>query len=274
MWAIISGRKRANQNAPGEPVQVFGSNKVELAWTIIPTIIVIVLALVTVRVIRDVDLTEPPPGALRVQVIGHQWWWEYRYPDSGVVTANELMIPVGRPIWLEVESADVIHSWWVPRLAGKRDVIPGYPTAFWFSSDEQGTFLGQCAEYCGTMHAGMLLRVEAVSASAFDAWIGQQQATPAAPQSQLAQEGHLVFQALSCSNCHSIKGTSDGLFGPDLTHLASRKTIGSGIVQLDEATLRLWISDPQVLKPGCNMPSLNLDPKQLSALVAYLWELH
>lgn len=274
--AVRSGRRNraaAAVEAGAEPTQVYGSNQVELAWTIVPAMIVFLLTLVTIRVVRDIDLTEMPEGALRVQVIGHQWWWEYRYPDLGVVVANELVVPAGRDVWLEVESADVAHSWWVPRLAGKRDVIPNYRSNTWFRADSEGTFLGQCAEYCGTQHAGMLLRVDAVSPAAFERWIGAQRAPAASPSVALAQEGRAIFESMACANCHTIGGVSDGEFGPDLTHLASRATIGSGIAPLTEDSLRRWIDDPDALKPGCNMPSLDLTPDELTAVVAYLMEL-
>ncbi len=271
--AIAKGRRPTGLAAGTEPTQVFGSNQVELAWTVVPTVIVFLLTLVTVRVIRDVDLVDMPDGALRVQVIGHQWWWEYRYPDLGVRTANELVVPVGRPVWLEVESADVAHSWWVPRLAGKRDVIPNYQTNTWFQADAAGTYLGQCAEYCGTEHAGMLLRVDAVDADAFEAWSSAQRSTAAEPASAVAMRGRAIFESLACATCHTVSGVSDGLFGPDLSHVASRATLGSGVIEFSEDNLRRWIDNPQAIKPGCNMPSLNLTPDDLTAVVAYLMEL-
>lgn len=276
--AVRSGRRARAERAVGnttgsEPTQVYGSNQVELAWTIVPAMIVFLLTLVTIRVVRDVDLTEMPEGALRVQVIGHQWWWEYRYPELGVITANELVVPAGRDVWLEVESADVIHSWWVPRLAGKRDVIPNYRSNTWFRADAEGTYLGQCAEYCGTQHAGMLLRVDAVSVATFDAWVKDQSAPALEPGTALASEGRAVFESMACASCHRIGGISDGEFGPDLTHLASRATIGSGVAPFTEDNLRRWISNPDDLKPGCNMPSLDLTPDELTAVVAYLMEL-
>ncbi|MDA1105149.1 MAG: cytochrome c oxidase subunit II [Planctomycetota bacterium] len=268
--AIVKGRRPAGLSPGAEPTQVFGSNQVELAWTVVPTVIVFLLTLVTVRVIRDVDLTEMPDGALRVQVIGHQWWWEYRYPELGIVTANELVVPVGRKIWLELESADVSHSWWVPRLAGKRDVIPNYQTNTWFQADATGTYLGQCAEYCGTAHAGMLLRVDAIDAAAFEAWSTAQRSTAADPSSAVAMRGRAVFESLACASCHTVSGVSDGLFGPDLSHVASRATLGSGAIDFSEDNVRRWIDNPQAIKPGCNMPSLGLTPDELTAVVAYL----
>ncbi len=270
IWSIVRFRKRAHET--GEPVQVFGSNPVELAWTIIPCIIVFVLGLATLRTIREVQLESPPAGALEVDVIGHQWWWEYRMPgtvaDSTLVTANELIVPVGRPVWLNLQSADVIHSWWVPRLAGKTDVIPNHVNHLWFQAETVGTYLGQCAEYCGNQHANMLLRVRVVTTEEFDAWRTAQM-QPAVVDESVA-EGRACFLQFACMNCHTIDGISSGSFGPNLTHLMSRETIGAGVVPLNPTTLRAWIDDPQNLKVGCNMPSLKLDAAQLDSVVAYL----
>ena len=269
IWSIIRFRKRKVD--AGEPLQVFGSNPVELAWTIIPCIIVLVLTLATVRTIREVELESAPAGALEVDVIGHQWWWEYRLPaPSGaiVVTANELIVPVGRPIWLSLRSADVIHSWWVPRLAGKTDVIPNHLNHTWFQAEAEGTYLGQCAEYCGNQHANMLLRVRVVSVEAFEMWCAAQLAPQVADASGV--DGRALFLELACMNCHAIDGVSKGAFGPNLTHLMSRETIGAGAAPLNPQTLRAWIDDPQSIKEGCNMPSLKLEASQLDAVVAYL----
>lgn len=274
--AVVRFRRRKREAALAgepEPTQLYGSNPIELAWTVVPLLIVFVLGLVTIRTIREVQLTEPPEGALRVQVIGHQWWWEYRFPDElgngrEVVTANELVVPVGRPVWLELESADVIHSWWVPRLAGKTDCIPGRTNVTWFKARRPGLYLGQCAEYCGTQHANMLLRVTAVEPDAFREWL-EHQASPAVVDPAV-DEGRRLFAGFACLNCHAIDGVSAGMFGPNLTHLASRETIGSGILPLTRDTLRAWIDDPQKLKIGCNMPSLKLDDRELDLITDYL----
>ena len=268
LWTIIRYRSRGPAQGQPEPAQVYGSGPIELAWTVVPCVIVFVLTLATIRSIRELAPDEAPPGSLKVSVIGHQWWWEYRYEESGVVTANELVVPVGRSIWLTLESADVIHSWWVPRLAGKIDVVPNWKNTLWFNTELQGTYLGQCAEYCGTQHANMYLRVDIVSPEEFERWVVAQRAEPAANPQMAA--GHDIFLANACANCHSVAGMSDGRFGPDLTHLMSRATIGSGIALLDADTLRAWVKDPQTLKPGCNMPSLQLDEGELDALVAWL----
>jgi cytochrome c oxidase subunit 2 len=271
VYSIVRFRRR--ESDLGEPVQLFGSNPIELAWTVVPTLIVFTLALVTIRVIRDIDRTTPPEGAMHVTAIGHQWWWEYRYahpddPAGQVVVANEMHVPLGVPVWLRLESADVIHSWWVPALAGKTDLMPNQTNHLWFRADDPGVYLGQCAEYCGNQHAGMLLRVVAQPEAEYRAWLAAQ-AAPAVRDAKVAA-GRAIFQALACSTCHAVQGVSDGAFAPDLTHLMSRSTIASGMAELDRDTLRAWIDDPQVLKPGCNMPSLKLSPGELDAVTDYL----
>lgn len=275
--AIVRGvraRKAAEAaGEKGEPVQLHGSVPVEVAWTVIPVIIVFVLTLVTIRTIRDIDLVEAPEDAIEIVAIGHQWWWEFRYPgpDGEVVTANEMHVPANRPVWLRLESADVIHSFWVPRLAGKKDLVPAWTNHLWFTAERPGLYLGQCAEYCGTQHAHMLLRVYAHPQDEFDAWLDRQRRP--AVEDPSVEAGRRVFVEYACMNCHTIDGTSDGMFGPNLTHLASRDTIGSGFITLDRENLRAWIDDPQRLKPGCNMPALKLDPEELDLVVDYLMTL-
>ncbi len=277
--AIVRGVRadrvaKASSQPVGEPVQVYGSLPIEVAWTVIPIIIVFVLTMVTIRTIREIDLTQPPPGAMAVTAIGHQWWWEFRYAAADgatVITANELHIPAGRPIWLRLESADVIHSFWVPRLSGKLDVIPAKTNELWIEADSPGLFLGQCAEYCGTQHAHMLIRVYAEPQPVFDAWLAAQASPPIA--SPVVAEGRSTFTEYACMNCHTIGGTSAGMFGPNLSHLASRDTIGSGYIPLTRANLKQWINDPNSLKPGCNMPSLQLEEAQVDGLVEYLMTL-
>ncbi|MSR40591.1 MAG: cytochrome c oxidase subunit II [Phycisphaerales bacterium] len=277
--AIVRGVRaaraaRITPSATAEPVQVYGSLPIEVAWTVIPVIVVFVLTMVTIRTIRDIDLTKPPEGSLAVTAIGHQWWWEFRYtaPDgSSIITANEMHIPSGRPIWVRLESADVIHSFWVPRLAGKLDVIPATTNELWLEADVPGVYLGQCAEYCGTQHAHMLIRVYAQEQAQFDAWLAAQ-ALPAIEDISVAV-GRQTFTNLACMNCHTIDGTSEGMFGPNLSHIASRDTIGSGYILQNRENLRAWIKDPNSLKPGCNMPSLQLSDTQVDGIVEYLMTL-
>jgi cytochrome c oxidase subunit 2 len=216
-------------------------------------------------------------------VIGHQWWWEYIYEkydgqDLGFVTANELHIPAGeggvpRPVYLTLKSADVCHSFWVPRLAGKTDLIPGRTNSLWFQTSQQGLFLGQCAEYCGTQHAHMLLRVNVDSPADFRRWLDNQQ-KPAVDEAT-ARAGRDVFLAQSCVNCHRVRGTSArGTYAPDLTHLMSRQTLAAGMVPNTRDQLRSWVTDPQQTKSGCLMPAFGLGGSQVDLLVSYLMTLN
>jgi cytochrome c oxidase subunit 2 len=266
-YAVVKFRKRADDDGR-EPAQVYGSNQVEIAWTVIPVLIVVVLFMATARVIASVQRTVPD-NALQVVVVGHQFWWEYRYPGLKVVTANELHVPVGSPTTLKLLSADTDHSFWVPRLAGKTDLIPNRANSMWIDPQEAGLYLGQCAQYCGTQHAKMLLRVYVQSRDDFDRWI-QQQSRPA-QLSDSVSEGRHIFEATACVNCHAVAGTSaDGRFGPDLTHLMTRDTIAAGIAVNDHENLRRWIRDPSAVKPGALMPAMGLNEHDLDAVTAYL----
>ncbi len=267
-YCIVRFRRRPGDD-DREPPQIYGSNQIELAWTVIPLLIVFVLFLVTTRTLIAVERAAQPADALQVRVIGHQWWWEFRYPGGDVVTANELHVPVGRPTVLTLESADVVHSFWVPQLNGKTDVIPNRVNRMWIAPREAGRYLGQCAEYCGTQHARMLLSVIAHPTAEFDAWLAAQR-QPAAVD-PAAQAGRDLFQSVACINCHRIGGTvADGVFGPDLTHLMSRATIAAGAAPNTPAALRDWITDPDRIKPGALMPAMQLADREVELLVAYL----
>ncbi|HJZ72040.1 MAG TPA: cytochrome c oxidase subunit II [Vicinamibacterales bacterium] len=270
VYTIVRFR-RPSADVDREPPQVYGSNQIEIAWTVIPVLIVIVLTMATARVITEVQDKRPDPGALAVTVVGHQWWWEIRYPLLGVVTANELHVPVSdaahpRATFLRLESADVAHSFWVPQLAGKTDLIPNHPNTMWIEPTVEGTFLGNCAEFCGLQHANMLLRVVVQSPEEFAAWVEQQRAAPAH-----GHDGERVFLSLSCVNCHAVAGTAAaGTFGPDLSHVMSRDTLGAGLIPNTTANLRRWIRDPQVMKPGNLMPNMQLSDRELDQVHGYL----
>ena len=272
-YAVFKFRRRRDDDG-SEPPQVYGSHRVELAWTIIPILIVLVLFLASVRVMTTLQDAALQPGTIEVVAVGRQFWWEYRYPKLGIVTANELHVPVSdparpTPTRLTLLSADTNHSFWVPRLGGKTDLIPNRVNQMWIDPQETGVFLGQCAQYCGTQHAKMLLRVYVDSQSDFDAWV-QQQRQPAVDSPEAA-EGKRVFQSTACVNCHAVSGTiGTGEYGPDLTHLMSRDTIASGILPNTAENLRAWIKEPEVLKPGSRMPAMKLSDKDLDALTAYL----
>ena len=273
VYVIVAFRKRANDDG-SEPAQVYGSNQVEIAWTVIPILIVFALFLASARVITGVQHADRPASAVDVIAIGHQFWWEYRYPALGVVTANELHIPVSdparpTPTFITLLSADTDHSFWIPRLGGKTDLIPNRLNSTWIDPSEAGLYLGQCAQYCGTQHAKMLLRVYVDSKDGFDAWVRQQR-QPAREQAGVA-EGRRVFQSTACINCHAVSGAAaTGQFGPDLTHLMSRDTIASGIAPNTVENLRAWIRDPESLKPGSRMPSMQLTDRELDSVTAYL----
>jgi len=271
--AILKFR-RTELNAVREPPQVYGSTQIELAWTIVPVLIVLVLFLASARVIHGIQDAPEPPGAVDVTVVGHQFWWEFRYPGLGIVTANELHIPVSdplrpRPTFLKLLSADTDHSFWIPELGGKTDLIPNRVNRMWLDPQRTGVFLGQCAQYCGTQHGKMLLRVVVDSPEGFEAWArGQQQ--PAMRDEQTAA-GRRVFETTACINCHAVRGTAaNGRFGPDLTHLMSRSTIASGAAWNTDESLRRWIEDPEAIKPGSLMPAMKLADADLNALVAYM----
>ena len=211
--------------------------------------------------------TPQPEPAFDVDVLGHQFWWEIRYPDQQLLTANELHVPVGQTVRLRLSSADVIHSFWVPQLSGKTDLIPGKSNVTWLRADQPGTYRGQCAEYCGTQHAHMLLRVVVHSVPEFEQWLAEQRA----PVPGGMSPGRQAFQSAACINCHRVGGTvADGVFGPDLTHLMSRATIGAGVAANTPETLRAWVTNPDQLKPGVLMPAMKLDDQAVADIVAYL----
>jgi cytochrome c oxidase subunit 2 len=274
VYALV--RFRSQNSSRTEPAQIYGSTQVELAWTVIPVLIVVALFLAATRVILAVQNAPHPRNALEVTVIGHQYWWEYRYPGLNIVTANELHVPISdpahpTPTFLKLLSADTDHSFWVPRLGGKTDLIPNHPNHMWIDPHETGLFLGQCAQYCGTQHAKMLLRVYVQSREEFDRWVHEQQQTPQAG----ASVGERVFRSTACVNCHTVLGTpAKGKFGPDLTHLMTRDTIAAGAAPNTPERLRLWIKNPDAIKPGSKMPAMGLDDHDLDTVTAYLETLH
>jgi cytochrome c oxidase subunit 2 len=272
-YVVVKFRSRAADTAR-EPAQVYGSTQIELAWTIIPILIVVVLFLATARVIHAIQDAPKPAEAVEVTAIGHQFWWEFRYPGLGVVTANELHVPVSdpshpTPTFLKLLSADTDHSFWIPQLAGKTDLIPNRVNETWLDPHESGLFLGQCAQYCGTQHAKMLLRVYVDSPEDFKVWARGQQQPANVGEKEAA--GKRVFERTACLNCHAINGTNGtGRFGPDLTHLMSRNTIAAGAALNTHENLRLWIQNPDAIKPGSLMPAMKLSDAELDALVRYL----
>jgi len=277
VYTLVRFRKQ-NDADTHEPPQIYGSSQVELAWTVIPIVITVVLIVITARTIGQIQNAKMPDNALQVRVVGHQFWWEVHYDGLGIITANEIHVPLSprdapRPTHLTLQSADVIHIFWVPQLAGQTSLVPNRTNHTWIDPHETGTYLGNCAQYCGTQHANMLLRVIVQTPEDFAKWVAEQKLPPA-PASSLSGEaakGHDLFMANSCVSCHKIQGTvADGVFGPDLTHLMSRQTLGSGAAPLNQATLHAWITDPQNLKIGCLMPNMQLLPHEIDAITAYL----
>jgi cytochrome c oxidase subunit 2 len=270
IWAAIYYRRR-----PGDrlPPQIHGNTIIEVLWTTGPVIIVGYILFVTLPVIFK-SQAPAPAGSLNVEVVGHQFWWEFRYPEANVVTSNELHLPVGRTASLILLSDDVIHSFWIPALGGKRDAFPGHTNYIWMTPNSTGNFPGQCYQLCGYSHGNMRERAIIQSPADFQAWLTAQQAPAVQPKDPAAVEGAQVFQARGCSACHAISGTpAQGKVGPNLTHIASRTTIAGSIFDNTSQNLRTWLKDPPAAKPGSLMPNLGLNDRELDVLVAYLQSL-
>ncbi len=270
--ALIRFRHREGRPAP-KPTH--GHTVLEVAWTLAPAVILVFVAVPTVRTIFA-TAGEAAPDALKVEVIGHQWWWEYKYPDLGIVTANEMHLPVGTPVEVSITSADVIHSFWAPALGGKRDAIPGHVNRIAFRAEAAGDYAGQCAEFCGASHANMRLRVLVEPDAAFQGWVETERAGPAVPaKGSLAERGKAVFSRNACLGCHTIQGVSPGIIGPNLTHVGSRTTLAGGMFPNDSAHLASWIADAPSLKPGSLMTRMKppLTDADIAAVIAYLQSL-
>jgi len=272
IFAII--RYRARPGGP-EAAQFHGNALVEVIWTIIPATILLFIAVPTVRTIFRT--AEAPVGnPLVVEVIGHQWWWEFRYPQFGITTASEMVVPVGRAVDLRMRTADVLHSFWVPQLAAKRDVFHGRDNRLWFTAEEPGVYPGQCAEFCGIQHGRMAHRVIATEPADFDAWVARMSAStaPAAVPAgdSLALAGQALFAARACMGCHALQAMNapPGLIGPNLANIGARTTIAAGSLPNTDANLARWIRNPQEYKQGVQMPNLGLSEADINALVAYL----
>ncbi|MGE3833395.1 MAG: cytochrome c oxidase subunit II [Acidimicrobiia bacterium] len=242
-----------------------------VGWgAVAPAVVLVGVLVVTVVSMRALP-AEAPPGALRVEVVGHQWWYEIRYPEEGVVTANELHLPVGRPIELELSSDDVIHSFWVPGLAGKLDMLPDRTNTLVLQADELGEHRTQCAEFCGLQHARMRLLTIVETDEDFEAWLDANGERAGEVSTPAARRGREVFGDAGCASCHTVQGTDfAGADGPDLTHLASRATIGAVTLERTRSNLRGWIADPHTFKDGVLMPATELSGEEMDALLAYL----
>lgn len=258
-----------------QALQTHGNSRLEILWTFIPVVIVVIMAVPTFNAIVEIR-GDAPDDALEVIAIGHQWWFEFQYPELGVITANELHLPVDRPVRVILQSNDVIHSFWAPRLMGKIDMVPGHTNDLWFTPHEVGEFRGQCAEFCGLSHANMRFRVYVQSTGDFDTWVAAHQAghEPPAEDDPIAA-GLQQFTMSGCVGCHTVEGnpTAAGRVGPDLTLFGTRQTLASGMALNTEENLRRWLSDPPAMKPGSRMPNLNLTDEQIDRLVGYLYSL-
>jgi cytochrome c oxidase subunit 2 len=258
--AVVRFRDRPGR---AEPAQGPGPPRAEMAWVVGAGILLLAIFVPTVITMRIVD----PPAGRRIPdlvVTGHQWWWEVSYPGQGIVTANEIHIPTDRLMLVHLISADVIHDFWIPQLARKMDLTPGYPTDIWLQADRPGVYLGACAEFCGAQHAWMRIRVIAEPAAVFAAWVQQQRQPPPPPQGPEAAVGVQLYQEDTCGRCH---GTG---IGPDLSHVASRQTLAAGLLENTPADLARWLADPQAVKSGSLMPNFHLSGADVRALVAYL----
>jgi cytochrome c oxidase subunit 2 len=261
------------RDRPGaaEATQTFGWNTIEVIWTLIPAGILVVFAFFMVSADHAADPPIPAGRKPDLQVIGHQWWWEINYLASGAVAANEVHIPIGKPILIELKSADVIHDFWAPQLGRKIDAVPGHPNTLWIEADQPGTYMGECAEFCGVEHAWMRFRVIAQNAADFDAWQRAQLAVPAPPTTPDALAGARLFTDKTCVNCHAIAGTAGNqTVGPDLTHLGSRQMLAGEAAPNNPDELFRWLKQPDVIKPQSHMPNFNLSDDEAHQLVAYL----
>ena len=268
---LVSYATHKFREEPGEPTPkpVYGNVKLEIAYTVS---FIVILGVISVFSIRAMQSSDPPTDkADNLLIVAHQWWWEIRYPPTGIVTANEIHIPVNQAQQVGLRSADVIHDFWVPELGRKMDIFPGFWNRTWFGADTPGTYEGRCAEFCGQEHAWMRIRVIAQTPGDFARWEQAQLVMPPTPSNGEAAQGAQYFQQLSCASCHTIRGTpAHARIGPDLTHVASREMIAAGRLDNTPANLAQWLHEPNVVKPGCKMPNLQLPQRQQDALVAYL----
>ena len=281
LFAVLRFKRRTGVDRPVK--QVHGNTSLEIVWTIIPAVLLAALAVPTIATLFELRAEpEPEENALQIEVTGHQWWWEFYYPEYGFSTANEMHIPAGRPVYLTMTSADVIHSFWVPQLNGKRDAVPGRITNLTLEADEPGVFLGQCTEFCGLAHADMRHRVFAESEEEFQAWATSEMQPAVLPTEGLAGAGLETFE-IRCASCHTVRGSSAAAeLAPDLTHFASRTTFGGATIANTQQHLREWLQDPSALKPMrpelndlsagrvLGMPNLGLTEQQIDELVAFL----
>ncbi len=277
--ALVRFRRKPND---ADPVQITGNTRLEIAWTVAPAAILVVLLVLTLSTM--VSVSEPKETTMNITAAGKLWWWEFDYQGMNVTTGNEMHIPVGEAVHIDLASDNVLHAFWVPNLSGKRELIPGHNNTLWLKADTAGTYRGECAEFCGVEHANMNFIVVAESRPEFDAWIKRQQ-TPATPvttgnvsaeQRALIDQGQQTITKQACAGCHVIAGLNQpysvvqGKIGPNLTHVGSRAYIAAGTLENTPENLARWLRNPQEVKPGNKMPNLNLDETTIKQIVAYL----
>jgi cytochrome c oxidase subunit II len=266
---IVGGLRERNHDE--EPPQTHGNLKLELAWTIIPLIILAILLVPTLAAIYRLDGFAAPEESIEVNIVGKQFWWEMTYVDSGIITANEVVAPVGTPIRLNLASSDVMHSFWIPQVAGKTDLIPGNQRALWFTPEREGVFYGQCAELCGDSHANMRLRLVVLSPENYQTWLAAAQTPAEAPQAELAVAGSQLFVTKGCINCHAVQGVNTyNRAGPDLSHIGSRTSIAAGVLPNTRENMVKWLRFTDTVKPGVLMPNLGLSEEEADSIAAYL----
>ncbi|HZR04411.1 MAG TPA: cytochrome c oxidase subunit II [Candidatus Udaeobacter sp.] len=278
--AILRNRNRATDETGMELIAEPKQASERRATHVVSTLVIVTVLILFALLIADfftgnAIYATPDPNALSIKITGHQWWWEVEYqdpqPSEVMTTANEIHVPVGKPVKLELQSTDVIHSFWVPNINGKKDLVPGHPTTTWFTGNRAGEFRGQCAEYCGEQHAHMRMVFVAQSRDAFGDWLKAQKKSAAEPRTESQRRGREVFLAAQCVMCHTIQGTNArARLGPDLTHIGSRIMIGAGEFPNTRGYLAGWISNASALKPGARMPPNQLSSDDLNALLDYL----
>ena len=277
LWAFARGAKRARANDDAPILEPSGEPRLTRAVTASTVVSLLLLAILLIAsVATGRSLSEfAPPKPLRVKITAYQWWWKIEYPgnhpDEQVVTANELHVPAGRPVELELKSGDVIHSFWLPNLDGKHDLIPSQPKKVLFEAERLGTYAGRCAEFCGYQHAHMDILLVAQTPSEFEAWLAGQRQPAAEPQTDRERRGREIMEQSACALCHTVSGTKAlGGVGPDLSHLASRRTLATGAAVREREAMKAWLSNPQQLKPGTQMPAIALSSPDMAALLDYL----
>jgi cytochrome c oxidase subunit 2 len=275
-WAKRRKARSEDKPDPPNPAREKSAANVVKGAVAVTVLVMFALMITSFRTGQALNSLAAAPQHLNIKVTGHQWWWEVEYKDpsmpaTNILTANEIHVPIGRPIRLDLQSNDVIHSLWMPNFHGKRDLIPTEPTTMFFEADTPGTYWGQCAEFCGFQHAKMRFQVIAESDDDFNAWVNASRQTPSPPASAAETRGQQIFTTGVCAQCHTIEGTgTNGRVGPNLTHIASRPYIAAGSLQNTPENLAAWITDPQKIKPGIRMPMNQFSDEDLNALVTYL----